>query len=194
MNPESEEPRTSSRLWVRTASVHTQASSSRGRFPKGSFVLPLVNMIRRIRTIDALVLKPIAGVGARQAAQRHQPRHESHVGFRFASLDKLVRLIEACEVMQRLGQGGGGPGQGGLIRSEMTSPTGINSPRLRFMTRGSESAGGRLSGKESRLDVPHGYGFRSLGAISGLPYLAKSMLKLSPMSECNVVPCSTARS
>ena len=38
MNPESDFPRTNSRLWVRTASVETQASSSRGMFPKGSLL------------------------------------------------------------------------------------------------------------------------------------------------------------
>ncbi len=31
-------PRTNSRLWVRTASVETQASSNRGRLPKGSLL------------------------------------------------------------------------------------------------------------------------------------------------------------
>ena len=34
---------------------------------------------------------------------------------------------------------------------------------------------------------------RSVGATSGLPYLAKSMLKLSPTSACSVISCSTAR-
>ena len=34
---------------------------------------------------------------------------------------------------------------------------------------------------------------RSVGATSGLPYLAKSMLKLSPTSAWSVIPCSTAR-
>ena len=38
MNSESEDPRTSSRLWVRTVSVQTQANKSRGRFPKGSLL------------------------------------------------------------------------------------------------------------------------------------------------------------
>ena len=36
MNSASERPRTSSRHWVRTASVQTQASNNRGMFPKGS--------------------------------------------------------------------------------------------------------------------------------------------------------------
>ena len=46
MNPASEEPRTNSRLWVRTASVHTQASSRRGRFPKGSRLSPTALITR----------------------------------------------------------------------------------------------------------------------------------------------------
>ena len=33
MNSESERPRTNSRLWVRTASVETQANNKRGRLP-----------------------------------------------------------------------------------------------------------------------------------------------------------------
>ena len=45
MNPESEEPRTSSRDWVRTASVHSQASKRRGRLPKGSLLALLENMM-----------------------------------------------------------------------------------------------------------------------------------------------------
>ena len=36
MNPESDGPRTSARLWVRTASVQTQANKRRERLPKGS--------------------------------------------------------------------------------------------------------------------------------------------------------------
>ena len=46
MNSESEAPRNSSRLWVRTASVDTQASNRRGRLPKGRPVLPTAVMIR----------------------------------------------------------------------------------------------------------------------------------------------------
>ena len=41
MNSESERPRTNSRLWVRTASVETQASSNRGRLPKSSLLSPV---------------------------------------------------------------------------------------------------------------------------------------------------------
>ena len=49
--------------------------------------------------------EPVAGVGAGQAAQRHQPRHETHVGVLFAGLDQLVHLIQAREVVPRLGRG-----------------------------------------------------------------------------------------
>ena len=45
MNSESDFPRTSSRLWVRTASVHTQASKRRGRLPKGSLLSAPATMI-----------------------------------------------------------------------------------------------------------------------------------------------------
>ena len=38
MNLESESPRTITRLWVRTASVQSQAIKRRGRLPKGSLL------------------------------------------------------------------------------------------------------------------------------------------------------------
>ena len=80
MNPDSERTQdTSSRLWVRTASVQTQASNRRGKVTEGEFVLrrqqSLPTFVRSVLT--RLVLKPVAGVGARQAAQRHQPCHEA---------------------------------------------------------------------------------------------------------------------
>ena len=64
MKSESDFPRTSSRLPVRTASVHTQASSNRGRLPKGSLLSPPAIIIKFVRPVDALVLKPVAGVSA----------------------------------------------------------------------------------------------------------------------------------
>ena len=39
----SDDPRISTRLWVRTASVHSQASKRRGRLPKGSLLALLEN-------------------------------------------------------------------------------------------------------------------------------------------------------
>ena len=45
------------------------------------------------------------GVAAGQGAQRQQPRHEAKIGVRFAGTDKLVHLIEAGEVVPRLGRG-----------------------------------------------------------------------------------------
>ena len=47
----------------------------------------------------------VTGVGARQAAQCQQPRHEAEIGFRFACRDKLVHLIGQGEVVQRLRRG-----------------------------------------------------------------------------------------
>ena len=48
---------------------------------------------------------PVAGVGAGQGAERHHPRHEAEIGGRFAGPDKLIHLVEAGEVVQRLGRG-----------------------------------------------------------------------------------------
>ena len=53
------------------------------------------------RAVDALVLVSVAGVGAGQAAQRQQPRHEAEIGVRLASRDQLVHLIEAGEAPPR---------------------------------------------------------------------------------------------
>ena len=61
--------------------------------------------VERIGAVDALVLFPVAGVGAGQAAQHHQPRHEAWIGVRFAGLDKLVYLIGHGERVPRLGRG-----------------------------------------------------------------------------------------
>ena len=38
-------------------------------------------------------------------AKRHQPRHEAESGVCFAGPDKLVHLVEAGEVVYRLGRG-----------------------------------------------------------------------------------------
>ena len=43
--------------------------------PEPGKIKDLVTM--RIRAVDALVLEPIAGVGAGQGAQRQHPRHEA---------------------------------------------------------------------------------------------------------------------
>ena len=47
------------------------------------------------------VLKPVAWVGARQAAQREQPRHEADLRIGFARLHELRHLVEACEGTSR---------------------------------------------------------------------------------------------
>ena len=52
----------------------------------------------------APILKRVARVRPGQAAQRHQPRHETEIGVRFAGPDKLVDLIEAGEVVSGLGR------------------------------------------------------------------------------------------
>ena len=86
MNPESEEPRTSSRDWVRTASVETQANKRRERLPKGSPGLTHSRHDQGERAVDALVLKLAARVGAGQGTQHHQPGHETRVGGSFTGL------------------------------------------------------------------------------------------------------------
>ena len=85
-------------------SAHPGQQQAR-QVPKGQLVLTCRGHDQRVRTVDALVLGPVAGVGAGQAAQRHHPRHEAQIGVRFAGSDKLVHLIEAGEVVQRLGRG-----------------------------------------------------------------------------------------
>ena len=62
-----------------------------------------VDHVERIGAVDALVLFPVAGVGAGQAAQHHQPRHEAWIGVRFAGADKLVYLIGHGERVPRRG-------------------------------------------------------------------------------------------
>ena len=54
---------------------------------------------RFVRAVLSLVKKAVAGVGAGQGAQRHQPRHEAEIGVRFAGRNKLVHLVEAGEVV-----------------------------------------------------------------------------------------------
>ena len=58
-----------------------------------------------VRTALSLVLVLVAGISTGQAAQRHQPRHETEIGICFASPDKLVHLIGAGEVVQCLRRG-----------------------------------------------------------------------------------------
>ena len=75
---------------------------------------------------------PVAGVGARQRAQRHQPRHETPVGVRFAGLDKLIHLVAWVKWCRTWGEASRiactGPS-----RSLKTSPIGTKPSRLLFM-------------------------------------------------------------
>ena len=54
-----------------------------------------------VGTIDAPVLEAVAGVVPGQRAQRHQPRHKTEIGVRFAGRDKLVHLIGHGEAAPR---------------------------------------------------------------------------------------------
>ena len=75
MNPESEVPRNSSRDWVRTASVHTQASKRRGEIAEGQPGLTHSRHNQGVGAIDTFVLTlAVAGVGTGQGTQRQQPR------------------------------------------------------------------------------------------------------------------------
>ena len=64
----------------------------------------LTRLVERVRTVDAPVLFPVAGVAARQRAQRHQPRHEAQIWVRFAGPNKLVHLVSLGEGPLRLGR------------------------------------------------------------------------------------------
>ena len=98
MNSESESPRMRSGDCVRTASVHTHASSRRGQGAVGEFVAATGHHVERVRPIDALEIVPVFWVGARQRAEREQPRHEAQLGVRFARGDELRHLVELREV------------------------------------------------------------------------------------------------
>ena len=105
MNPESESPRNSSRDWVRTASVHTQANKRREQIAEGQPGLTHSRHDQGVGPIDTLVLKLASRVGAGQGTQHHQPRHETRVGVGQGGSHELIYLIEAGEVVPRLGRG-----------------------------------------------------------------------------------------
>ena len=60
--------------------------------------------VKREGAVLSLVLKAVAGVGAGQAAQHQQPRHETEIGVRFAGRNKQVHLIGLGEVVACLGR------------------------------------------------------------------------------------------
>ena len=88
--------------------------------------------VELVRAVDALVLKPVAGVGAGKGAQRQQPRHEAEIGVRFAGPDKLVHLVAWVKWCNAWGEASRiawtGPG-----RSAKASPMGTKPSRLRCM-------------------------------------------------------------
>ena len=57
------------------------------------------------RAVDALVLIPVAGIGAGQGTQHHQPRHETRVGVGQGGSHELLHLVEAGEMAACLGRG-----------------------------------------------------------------------------------------
>ena len=60
-----------------------------------------------VRPVDAHELQAVAGLAARQRAQREQPRHEAGIGFRFSRLYELIDLVELREVPRRSSCGHG---------------------------------------------------------------------------------------
>ena len=60
----------------------------------------------RVRGRDTKPELFVSWIGARQAAQREQPRHEPDISLRLARADELRHLVEAGEVVPRLGRGG----------------------------------------------------------------------------------------
>ena len=104
MNPESEAPRNSSRDWVRTASVHTHAQQAR-EIAEGQAGLAHGRHDQGVGTVDTLVLKLAARVGAGQGTQHHQPGHEPRVSGCFTGFSQKVHLIEAGEMPPRLRRG-----------------------------------------------------------------------------------------
>ena len=105
MNSYSDRPRTSSRRCVRTASVQTHARSRTRQRAEGQLVSAAGRHVERIWAIAPDVLQPLLWVGARQAAQREQPRHEPEIGLRFAGLDELIDLVQCGEVVSCLERG-----------------------------------------------------------------------------------------
>ena len=98
MNSESESPRMSSGDCVRTASVHTPRQQQTRQGAVGQFVAAASHHVERVRPVDALELVPVFGVGARQRAEREQPRHETQIRVRVARGDELRHLVELREV------------------------------------------------------------------------------------------------
>ena len=64
----------------------------------GQFVAATSHHVERVWPVDALELVPIFWVGARQRAERKQPRHEAHIWVRVARGDELRHLVELREV------------------------------------------------------------------------------------------------
>ena len=104
MNPESEEPRTSSRDWGPHGLSADPGQQKAREIAEGQPGWTHSRHDQGERAVDALVLVAVAGVGAGQGTQHHQTRHETRIGSHFTGLDELVRLIEAGEVVQRLGR------------------------------------------------------------------------------------------
>ena len=72
--------------------------------PERELVVAARRDVERERAVDALVLKPAAGVGARQRTQQQPPRHEACLGVAFAGLDQRLNLIAKPVVIPACGE------------------------------------------------------------------------------------------
>ena len=61
------------------------ASLQTGEITEGELIVSTGDHDEGIRAVAPDILCLVAGIGPGQRAQRHQPRHETHVGVRFAS-------------------------------------------------------------------------------------------------------------
>ena len=73
MNSDSEEPKINSRELSAYRLGRHPGQQQAGNIPEGELVATARNHVELVRPVDAFVLKLVAGVAARQAAQR-QPR------------------------------------------------------------------------------------------------------------------------
>ena len=72
---------------------------------EGQFVESARRHHQGVRPVAPDVLFPVPWIGARQTAQREQPRHEAEIGVGLARFDELIDLVQCGEVMPRLQRG-----------------------------------------------------------------------------------------
>ena len=73
-----------------------------GEIPVGQPGLTHGRHDQGVGSVDTLVLSPVAGIGAGQGTQHHQPGHETEIGVRFTGSNQKVHLVKAGEMPPRL--------------------------------------------------------------------------------------------